>query len=182
MKLYKLVTFIIILSFVFISCIKNDDVKIIFLDDHQKVFIDDIILYSSFSIELINKGNYWTIKNTSEEALLEIIKIAHIKMDVINTNIQNVDNSNQIDGVPYIRRYVKITPESGVEILEDTESDSRLVWDPMHPDAIKTGGRQGYVIYPNIDVTIEMVDLIRTTRLYEAFLEILKNKYKYIII
>jgi len=49
------------------------------------------------------------------------------------------------------------------EIARDT-TPPRLVFDPSHPDA----DAQGYVAYPNINVVQEMVDLIATTRAYEA--------------
>ena len=44
----------------------------------------------------------------------------------------------------------------------------RLVYDPTHPDAIKTGPRQGYVEFPNVNIVEEMVDMISATRSYEA--------------
>ena len=44
----------------------------------------------------------------------------------------------------------------------------RLVYDPTHPDAIKTGPRAGYVEYPNMNIVNEMVDMISATRSYEA--------------
>jgi len=55
---------------------------------------------------------------------------------------------------------------SGVQvdsIAKDT-TPPRMVYDPSHPDA----NSEGYVAYPNINVVQEMVDLIATTRAYEA--------------
>jgi flagellar basal-body rod protein FlgC len=43
-----------------------------------------------------------------------------------------------------------------------------LVYDPTHPDAIKTGPKQGYVEMPNVNVVNEMVDMIDASRAYEA--------------
>lgn len=40
----------------------------------------------------------------------------------------------------------------------------RLVYDPNHPDARE----DGYVVYPDINVVTEMVDLIAASRAYEA--------------
>ncbi|MBM3277983.1 MAG: flagellar basal body rod protein FlgC [Candidatus Handelsmanbacteria bacterium] len=40
----------------------------------------------------------------------------------------------------------------------------RLVYDPNHPDARE----DGYVVYPDINVVTEMVDLITASRAYEA--------------
>ncbi len=51
-----------------------------------------------------------------------------------------------------------------VDRIAQDESPPRLVYDPSHPDA----NGEGYVAYPNINVVQEMVDLISTTRAYEA--------------
>jgi flagellar basal-body rod protein FlgC len=59
----------------------------------------------------------------------------------------------------------------GVRVLEvqkDYASENRLVYDPTHPDAIKSGPREGYVEMPNVDIVTEMVDLIAASRAYEA--------------
>jgi flagellar basal-body rod protein FlgC len=59
---------------------------------------------------------------------------------------------------------------SGVRVLRTEKDDSplRLVWDPSHPDAIKTGPKAGYVEMPNVNMATEMVDLIAVSRSYEA--------------
>jgi flagellar basal-body rod protein FlgC len=51
-----------------------------------------------------------------------------------------------------------------VDSIAQDQSPPRLVYDPSHPDA----NSDGYVAYPNINVVQEMVDLISTTRAYEA--------------
>ena len=38
------------------------------------------------------------------------------------------------------------------EIEKDYDADLRLVYDPTHPDAIKTGPGKGYVEYPNVNI------------------------------
>ena len=55
---------------------------------------------------------------------------------------------------------------SGTEVAEVAvdQSPPRLVYDPSHPDA----NEQGYVAMPNVNVLTEMVDLISSTRAYEA--------------
>ena len=53
------------------------------------------------------------------------------------------------------------------EIVKDT-SEGRFVYDPDHPDAIKSGPHAGYVEYPNVNIVNEMVDLISASRAYEA--------------
>ena len=59
---------------------------------------------------------------------------------------------------------------NGVRVsgIEKDNSPSRLVFDPTHPDAIKTGPKAGYVEMPNVNIVTEMVDLIAASRAYEA--------------
>ena len=52
--------------------------------------------------------------------------------------------------------------------MEIAQAEPRWKYDPGHPDAIKTGEKQGYVAYPNIDMTTEFVDALEATRAYEA--------------
>ncbi len=55
---------------------------------------------------------------------------------------------------------------AGVETVEIREEpvEPRLVYDPAHPDARE----DGYVVYPDINVVTEMVDMIAASRAYEA--------------
>jgi flagellar basal-body rod protein FlgC len=55
-----------------------------------------------------------------------------------------------------------------VSIEKDYKAQTRLVYDPTHPDAIKTGPQAGYVEYPNVNIVSEMVDMIAASRAYEA--------------
>ena len=52
-------------------------------------------------------------------------------------------------------------------IIEDP-APPRKVHDPSHPDAVRSGPDAGYVYYPNVDPTVEMVDMIAATRAYQA--------------
>jgi flagellar basal-body rod protein FlgC len=49
-------------------------------------------------------------------------------------------------------------------VAEDTTSEGPLVYDPGHPDADKNG----YVRYPNVRITDELVDLMDARHVYEA--------------
>ncbi|MCX5767536.1 MAG: flagellar basal body rod protein FlgC [Gemmatimonadetes bacterium] len=55
---------------------------------------------------------------------------------------------------------------AGVQVTAITEDarEGPLVYDPSHPDANK----DGYVRYPNVRVTDEIVDLMDARRMYEA--------------
>ena len=120
------------------------------------------------------------------------------RLDVISNNIANVDTTRSADGRPFHRSRVIFRPKVSqpywkspflpkfldngvgkgvriVEIEEDIQSDPRLVYDPTHPDAIKTGSRAGYVEYPNVNVVNEMVDMISASRSYEANLAVVNG-------
>ncbi|MBS4177127.1 flagellar basal body rod protein FlgC [Lederbergia citrea] len=118
-----------------------------------------------------------------------------LRMDVISSNMANVDTTRGkvVDGVwqPYTRKMVVMQPQgqsfssilnaslgksgsaemNGVKVTNIVEDDSpyRLVYDPQHPDA----NEDGYVQMPNVDPLREMVDLISTTRSYEANVTVL---------
>ena len=113
------------------------------------------------------------------------------RLDVISNNIANVDTTRTAEGTPFRRSRVVFRPkvsqpywkspflpkflDNGVgkgvlitEIEEDKQAEPRLVYDPTHPDAIKSGPRAGYVEYPNVNIVNEMVDMISASRSYEA--------------
>jgi flagellar basal-body rod protein FlgC len=58
------------------------------------------------------------------------------------------------------------TPPGGVSVAAITEDPTPgpLVYDPGHPDA----NAQGYVRYPNVQITTEMVTMMDARRVYEA--------------
>lgn|SRR5690625_248283 len=80
-----------------------------------------------------------------------------------------------VEGMPTPPRPVLPTPGhllgspealGGVEVTDivEDETEGPLVYDPGHPDADETG----YVQYPNVNITDEMVHLLEARRLYEA--------------
>jgi flagellar basal-body rod protein FlgC len=88
------------------------------------------------------------------------------------------------DGQPYKRKQVVFeslvnnagaNPNSGSTIrVTRVESDNRPfreVFKPDHPDA----DARGYVRYPNVNVHEEMVDLIASSRAFEANIAVVKN-------
>lgn len=114
-----------------------------------------------------------------------------LRTDVISDNIANASTTRTQDGGAFKKSSVILTPVSnqnpqwnhpfvpssldngpgkGVKVLEivkDT-SQGKLVYDPDHPDAIKSGPHKGYVEYPNVNIVEEMVNLIAASRAYEA--------------
>ena len=121
-----------------------------------------------------------------------------VRLDVIADNMSNVNTTRTAEGGPFRRSRVIMRPrvespywrspflpeslDNGIgrgvrvmEIQKDYASENRLRWDPTHPDAIKSGPRQGYVELPNVDIVTEMVDLISATRSYEANASIIEG-------
>ncbi|EMI57010.1 MULTISPECIES: flagellar basal body rod protein FlgC [Rhodopirellula] len=102
------------------------------------------------------------------------------RLNTISGNIANISSLVDENGNPSpykARQVVFQTDESagsgeaaGVkvsDVLVD-QSEPLYRYQPEHPLAIKEGEWEGYVAYPNIDLTTQMVDAMETTRAYEA--------------
>ena len=91
------------------------------------------------------------------------------RMDTIAENIANAETTRTAAGGPYRRKVVTVAPVpygGGVRVL-GTQQDTRpgsTVYEPGHPDA----DANGFVHYPNVDVTGETVDLMVARRAFEA--------------
>jgi flagellar basal-body rod protein FlgC len=120
------------------------------------------------------------------------------RLDVISDNISNIDTTRTTEGGPFRRSRVIFRPRvsqpywrspflptflkqeigQGVRVTrveKDYDAKPRLVYDPTHPDAIKSGPRKGYVEYPNVNVVQEMVDMISASRAYEANVSVING-------
>lgn len=106
------------------------------------------------------------------------------RLDVISQNIANVNTTRGADGKPYNRKTVVFQEKAYVSfndtlcaatglvgngvkiarIVEDTETEDRMVYDPANPDA----DENGYVTYPNVNTVTEMTNMIDASRSYEA--------------
>lgn len=100
-----------------------------------------------------------------------------IRMDTIAGNVANAQATRRADGQPgpFQRRMVIFTEGNGrggpgvhVSDVREDPSEGHWVFDPGHPDAMRTGPRKGYVEYPNVDMTTEMVNAMLASRAYEA--------------
>jgi flagellar basal-body rod protein FlgC len=113
-----------------------------------------------------------------------------LRSDVIANNVANASTTRTSEGGPFRRSRVVLRPMTdqpffrtpflpealdrgmgrGVRVVEVQKDDSpaRLVYDPTHPDALKSGPKAGYVEMPNVNIVTEMVDLIAASRAYEA--------------
>ena len=100
-----------------------------------------------------------------------------MRMNAISSNLANMSTTRNEAGEaePYRPRYVTFQTDTGLSApgggsgvrvgSVETSTESPLMkYQPGHPDA----DQQGYVRYPNIDMTTEMVDAMQATRAYEA--------------
>jgi flagellar basal-body rod protein FlgC len=111
-------------------------------------------------------------------------------INVLSSNLANVNTTKTAEGVPYTRKTViyEATPSEGfagelsaamgggadkVEVSDivSDKRDFRQVYDPGHPDA----DAKGIVLMPNINPVEEMANLINASRSYEANLAALQN-------
>ena len=104
------------------------------------------------------------------------------RMDVIGENLANSETTVSAGGGPYRRKVVLLQPagpagfpavlrrtgepEGSVRVayVAETADPPRRVWRPGHPQA----GPDGFVDLPNVNPLVEMVDMLMTTRAYEA--------------
>jgi flagellar basal-body rod protein FlgC len=98
-------------------------------------------------------------------------------METISNNLANINTTRTNSGGPYKRQTVEFESTSKFDTILNREVGSgvrvkqivqdnhtKMVYDPQNPDADK----QGYVQYPEIDMTSEMTDMLMAQRGYEA--------------
>ena len=114
------------------------------------------------------------------------------RIDVISSNFANV-HTTRVDGGSYYKRQVIVLKESklsldfssilnheigfgigdqlsGVEVVEVStiNESAKMIYEPNHPDA----NEEGMVSYPNINIIEEMVNMILSSRAFEANLTV----------
>ena len=100
-----------------------------------------------------------------------------IRMNIIASNIANARVTRTPAGGPYRRKQVVFATVlknqqeremslNGVEVVGifPDPSPFKMIYNPSHPDA----NPQGFVAMPNVDIAVEMIDMISSTRSYEA--------------
>jgi flagellar basal-body rod protein FlgC len=101
------------------------------------------------------------------------------RLDVIASNLANLETTRTERGGPYRRKMVVMSTKpvegfdqvlssrlEGVEIDDIVEDDAPFmkVYNPGHPDA----DEQGYVLKPNVDLIVEITNMLVAKRNFEA--------------
>ena len=112
------------------------------------------------------------------------MKAQGTRLRVIAENIANVDSLGQSPGEsPYRRKTVTFRNELDRSIGLDTvrvdkigadRSEFEKRYDPNHPAA----DPDGYVLVPNVNTLVEMMDMREAQRSYEANLSVIKASKK----
>ncbi len=105
-----------------------------------------------------------------------------IRMQVIANNLANAHTTHNKDGKvePFKRQlavfYTGSSPDAedstGVHVHDIVHDGAppKKIYDPHHPDADEKGNR----LLPNINTLVEMVDMITSTRNYQANLSVIQ--------
>lgn len=125
------------------------------------------------------------------------IQAQRLHMEVIASNIANINTTRTSDGTPYVKKtvvYSEVPMESFSSVLEraqgradrpvsggvtaravdDYSAPMPKVFNPGHPDA----DENGYVTLPNVSLPTEMADMVYSSKLYEANIAVLNATRK----
>lgn len=117
----------------------------------------------------------------SSQIAISGMKAQSERLRVISENMANVDSTAQTpDGTPYRRKVVTFKNEldkandiNKVKVSKVTtdKSEFQRRYDPKHPAADK----DGYILAPNVNPLIEMMDMREAERSYEANLSVITS-------
>jgi flagellar basal-body rod protein FlgC len=108
------------------------------------------------------------------------------RMDIIASNLANIETTRTEGGGPYRRKMVLMSPKpsedfdsilnaqvEGVQIdgVVEDKSPFRMVYNPSHPDADENGN----LLKPNVDLIVEMTNMLMARRAFEANLSAIKS-------
>lgn len=109
-----------------------------------------------------------------------------MRLNVVAENIANAFTTKTPEGGPYQRKIVsfesvlsshtgmdKGTATTSVKVsgVKADQTPGKMVYNPEHPDA----DENGMVLMPNVESSREMVDLIVSSRAYEANLQVART-------
>lgn len=119
--------------------------------------------------------------SSSSEIAAKGIKAQATRLRVISENLANADSTADVPGgEPYRRKLVTFRNQLDRELEADTVKVKRIYndktklpskYDPAHPGA----NAQGYVLTPNVNPLIEMMDMREAQRSYEANMNVIQT-------
>jgi flagellar basal-body rod protein FlgC len=128
---------------------------------------------------------------TGIDSTASALDAERVRMDVISQNIANANTTRGLDGKPYQREEVVFenvlkAQQSSIDAnlsgatqmvqvarIQKDNRPARMVYNPGSPDA----DAHGMVAMPDININEEMVDMIASSRSYEANLAVAKNAH-----
>ena len=109
------------------------------------------------------------------------MKAQATRLRVISENLANADSTSEVPGgEPYRRKLVTFRNQLDKTLGADTVVVRRIFndpsklqskYDPSHPGA----NAQGYVLVPNVNPLIEMMDMREAQRSYEANMNVIST-------
>jgi flagellar basal-body rod protein FlgC len=117
--------------------------------------------------------------SASSDIAAKGMKAQATRLRVISENLANADSTAEVPGgEPYRRKLVTFRNQLDRELEADTVKVKRIYndkgklpskYDPTHPGA----NAQGYVLTPNVNPLIEMMDMREAQRSYEANMNVI---------
>ena len=108
------------------------------------------------------------------------IEASRLRMETASLNLANAESSSADPATVFRPKRVKLgeaydefrdqfrnvlkTRGVQAQVLDQPESAPIALHDPTHPDA----NEDGIVLYPNVDMTTEMAEMLAARRAYEA--------------
>lgn len=114
------------------------------------------------------------------ESTASALNVEKVRMNLVAQNIANANTTSDSEGNVYKRKVISfgtaLDKATGAEkvVIKSINEDStptRWVYNPGHPDA----NGEGMVEMPNVEVSREMVDMITSSRSYEANLQMVRT-------
>ena len=103
------------------------------------------------------------------------------RLRIVSENLANANSTAETpDGLPYRRQVVTFRNELdrelgvnrvGVDRVTVDESEFSRRYDPAHPSA----DDEGYVLYPNVNTLVEVMDMREAQRSYEANMNVIQQ-------
>src|ERR1700754_4526944 len=118
---------------------------------------------------------------SSSQIAAKGMKAQATRLRVISENLANADSTSEVPGgEPYRRKLVTFRNALDHQLEADTVKVKRIYndktklpskYDPAHPGA----NAQGYVLTPNVNPLIEMMDMREAQRSYEANMNVIST-------